>query len=414
MQLGPRSAAWRAMGAALLAQTTISIVDQGFPTLTPFIRDQLGLSTGVAALVVASVALGRVAGSYQAGRAVDAIGERVVLVGGCVGIGALVLVASAPVPLAAAIPCFVGAGVCAATATPAGGKIVLVAFRRRRRGLAMGIRQMGIPVGGLVAALLLPPLAATWGWRTGLAVAGAVALAGSAGTIALLGRHTRSGETLPGSARPRPTWRTIAQDRDVLLLTVWGCLLVSGQFATIAFLALYCNELDGTSVANASGLVVIAQVGGVLGRVLWGGVSDSLARGRRKPLLVAITCAGATTALSLALLPRNAPYLAIGGCALAAGLSLIGWQGLWMTAISELAGPVRVGAISGFGLTFVAAATAVAAPFYGSIADVSGTLRATWLVLAIVILAALVPLAMLDERRVGEADPVPTPSEVSA
>src|SRR5207245_3578912 len=96
---GAGGAAWRLLGAALVAQVGISVVEQGIPSLTGFVKNDLGLSAATAGLVVSSFTFGRIFGAYGAGVAADRIGERTVLVAGGVAGGALVALAAAtPLP----------------------------------------------------------------------------------------------------------------------------------------------------------------------------------------------------------------------------------------------------------------------------------------------------------------------------
>ncbi len=95
---------------------------------------------------MASFALGRIAGAYAAGVAADRLGEQRTLLVGGLATAAIVLVASV-MPLPVFVPLMVLAGAAGASATPAGGRLVLLAFPRNRHGTALGIRQTGIPVG---------------------------------------------------------------------------------------------------------------------------------------------------------------------------------------------------------------------------------------------------------------------------
>lgn len=385
----PSRAAWRLLGAALVSQIGISVVEQGIPSLTGFIKTDLGLSAAVAGLTVSSFTIGRALGSYAAGVGADRWGERLVLIGGGLATGAVIALAVSA-PLAGLIVLLVVAGVASAASTPAGGRLVLLAFPRHRRGLALGVRQTGIPVGGLVAAALLPWLAHVWGWRWSLAVAGAIAAA----CVLPLGvsRTERAGEREPIAPE-----RTVTpfRDRSVRLLTIWGCLLVSGQYALVAFLALDLHRGAGLALASASVLVVVAQASGVVGRVGWGAASDRLLRRGRKPLLVSLTGVAFGAALLVLAIPRSAPLAVWGVVAALAGLALIGFQGLWVTMISEAAGPARAGAATGFAITFVAFAVAASPPFYGLVADLAGTYRAIWAALAIVLAVAFVPALLV-------------------
>lgn len=376
----------------------MSITDQGVPTLTAFVKHDLGLSTAVAGLLVAAFPAGKALGSYASGAAVDRIGERFVLAAGAAVCGLIVMVAS-PAPFAGLLVLLIAAGMFGSSSTPAGGKLVLLNFSRARRGLAMGIRQTGIPVGGLLAALLLPWLAGAWGWHVGLLVAGALSLLGAALTVAVAGVESGAERRrTAGARREHPAAGRLRHDRDLLLLIAWACLMVGGQYVVIAFLPIYVHQQQGISRPVAALVfVAIAQLAAILGRIAWGVVSDRVFRGRRRPLLFVISGVGVVCFTLLGALPGDAPIVLFGACAFLAGLSVIGWQGIFITAISEIAGPLRAGAATGFALTFVAIAITVAPPLYGLVADLAGGFRPMWIAIGAVVLLAFIPAVLVGE-----------------
>ncbi len=384
---------WRLLGAALVAQVGVSVVDQGIPTLTGFIKASLGVSAAGAGLVVSSFTFGRIFGSYAAGVAADRFGERRVLVAGGVATGALVALA-AVAPLPGLVCLLVAAGVASAASTPAGGRLVLLSFPPERRGLALGVRQTGIPVGGLVAAALLPWIAHLASWRWSVAAAALIAAAAVVPLVVsgLADRGNR-GLVVQRHAGPSP-----ARDRNVRLLTAWGCLLVSGQYALIAFLALDLRQNAGLTLAAASLLVAVAQATGIVGRIGWGAWSDRTLAHGRKPLLLLLTAVALASVLLLLAVPRSAPVAVLVVVAAIAGFALIGFQGLWVTMVTEVAGPARAGTATGFGITFVAAAIAASPPLYGLVADAAGSYRAIWAALACVLAVAFVPASLVHER----------------
>jgi MFS family permease len=383
---------WRLLGLATLAQFGVSIVDQGLPTLNGFIKAELGVSAAVAGIAVSSFAFGKIFGSYTAGLAADRLGERRVIVSGAVAVGVLAICAAAT-PGALVFAVLFLAGLASSTSTPAGGRLVLLSFPRNRHGIALSVRQCGIPAGGLVAAALLPWLAHMWSWRWSLAVAGAVTIA----TILPLSlspverSYEIEAHAAGGTMRP-------ARDRNIRLLTLWGCLVVTGQYTILAFLALDLHQRAGLSLVRASLLVSVANAMGIVGRVVWGAVSDrALSRGR-KPLLLLLNASGLLAALALLATPRSAPIWLFVVLAAFGGFALIGYQGLWITLLAELAGPRRVGAATGFAVTFVQISIALTPPLYGLVADVAGSYRAVWAALACVLVLAFVPATLMEER----------------
>jgi MFS family permease len=149
------------------------------------------------------------------------------------------------------------------------------------------------------------------------------------------------------------------------------------------------------TLASASLLVAVAQAFGVVGRVAWGAASDHLLRRGRKPLMLMLTAVALAATMLLFVIPRSVSPVVWALAAALAGLALIGFQGLWVTMIAEAAGPLRAGAATGFGVTFVALAIAVSPPLYGLVADVAGTYRAIWAALAVLLGLAFVPALLV-------------------
>ncbi|MGH3329381.1 MAG: MFS transporter, partial [Streptomycetales bacterium] len=201
----------------------------------------------------------------------------------------------------------------------------------------------------------------------------------------------------PAGLRRAPTGRRLLRDRDILLLTLWGCMLVSGQYVLIAFLPVYLHESGRSSLPTAVLFVAIAQVGAIVGRLMWGVLSDQLFSGRRRPLLLAITLVGCAAFVLLGALPVTTPLAVFGLAAFLGGASVIGWQGVFVLSIGELAGPLRAGTATGFSLTFISVGIAAAPPLYGLLADLAGGFQVMWIVLAVEVGMALVPALLVRE-----------------
>jgi len=384
------------LAAALVAQVCVSVSDLGVPMLAGFVKQELALSTAAAGLLVSSMLIGKTAGSYVLGSLVDTAGERRMLAVSAVVAGALLVAASA-LPLALTVVLLIAAGFFTAATTPAGGRLILLAFPRERRGTGMGIRQTGVPIGGAAAALVLPPFVALGGWRLGLAAAGTITLAGGLGSLVLAGVEQRRAAGASGRLSGHQ-WLELAHDRSLVFATIWGCLVITGQFAVIAFLPLAVHESSSLSLSTTVGLVAAVNLGGMVGRVAWGRVSDRTFESRRRPLLAVITAGGLACALLLAALPGGLPLAAIAVVAFAAGFSILGWQGVWVTLVCELGGVERAGVATGFAQGFIALASFLATPMYGLIVDLTGSYRAMWLAMGAVLCASLVPLRFVHEQ----------------
>jgi sugar phosphate permease len=105
-------------------------------------------------------------------------------------------------PLSAVL---VGAGMLGSCANAATGRAVMGWFSRAERGTALGIRQMATPLGGGLAALALPALAAGGGLRAALLALAAVVLASAvASAIWIRTPPAGPGEAERAGPRRRP------------------------------------------------------------------------------------------------------------------------------------------------------------------------------------------------------------------
>jgi len=379
------------------AQVGASLVQQGLGSLGPFLTSafrlshvQLGLLTG---LMMAG-ATGAVAFS---GLAVDKYGERrVILASGLLMGWALVMAAlvQSYVWLVAWMA-VVGAGY--AASTPAGGRAILLWFARDR-GAAMGIRQMGVPLGGFLGALILPALATTGGYQNAL-VAGGVLTALPSVAAAIWYREPE-GHAF-GTRRMRAlliSMFAIARDTRLVYVTLTCMALGVAQANLLTFLALTLVHDAKFGIALAAAGLAVAQLGAMVGRGGWGVLSDRVFGGDRiVPLMcscVIVTIAAST----ISSLPEHAVALAF-SAAFVLGFSGAGWNGLFSAALVEIGGPERAGSALGIALTGIYGMGIVAPPLFGALADARG-FHTAWLALAAIALLGLVP-ALFARRAIA-------------
>src|SRR4029078_10034396 len=107
---------------------------------------------------------------------------------------ALRFASSAP-PFSVLVVALTLGGAAGASVNAASGRAVMSWFRPEERGFALGIRQTPLPIGGLLAALVLPPIEAAGGVRAGLiALAAGCLLAAAAGASGLREAPHEEGE----------------------------------------------------------------------------------------------------------------------------------------------------------------------------------------------------------------------------
>ena len=390
---------WMILSLVLFTQVTISIVTQGIPTLSPFVQHDLSLTRGEVGLCNSAIVGGSLLALLAAGWVVDFYGESIALIGGSLAVGLFCFVVAATGHFIPALVAMLGVGIGAAMPTPAGTKAVMAWFPAHQRGLALGIRQTGIPLGGAIAAASLSSLAIGYGWRMAVALAGVLCLIAAVACWVLY-------ENPPGSA---PLTTTAAQKnhigfrelvtRNIFFLGLAGALLPLGQFCLITYLALYLQETQGIPVTTSALLLVGAQIAGALGRILWGLWSDRWWQQRRKPALLIANALGVGGTMILGWLPSDTPVPLVAGVVLFLAFNTIGWHGNWTALLAELAGPERHGRTIGAAMTIMYPGIIVLPPIFGILVDLTHNWHLAWTFQAVILLIGTLLIIPVQERR---------------
>jgi MFS family permease len=352
---------WTILGLGTVAQASYSAVFLGIPVLAPALQAEHGLTLTEVALVLAAANVGSVLTLLPWGLLADRVGERTVLAAG-LGVCGVTLAGAAFVSsyglLVAALMVAGGAG---GSVNAASGRAVMSWFGPDERGLALGIRQTAVPLGGAAAAVILPPVAAAGGVRAGLlALAGGCAAAALAGAAGLREAPPEEpGEQLGDIVRP-------LRDARMWRLSVGSALLVAAQTSILAFAVLFLHGEHGLSTSAAAGLLAAMQVVGAGLRIAAGRWSDRVGA-RIAPLLKLSFALAVTLAASAAL--ASAPVALLVPAFLAAGSLSQSWNGLAFTATAELAGRARSGAALGFQQTALAVSAAATPPVFALLVE---------------------------------------------
>jgi sugar phosphate permease len=350
---------WTILALGTGAQTAYSAVFLGIPVLAPALQKEYDLDLTHVGLAIAAANAGSVFTLLAWGLLADRVGERVVLGVGLTGCAAGLLVAAFAPSFAVLVIALTLGGASGASVNAASGRAVMSWFGREERGFALGIRQTALPIGGLLAAVLLPPIAAAGGLRAGLvALAAGCLVAAVAGITGLREAPHEEGE-LTEIGHP-------VRDPRMWQLSVGSGLILAAQVSILSFLILFLHGERGLSTAAAAGVFAVIQALGAGARIVTGRWSDRLSARiaplRRLALGLAVTLAAAAALLS-APLPVLIPVFVVAGA-----LSL-SWNGLSFTAAAELAGRRRAGAAIGFQQTALAITSAVAPPAFAAVVE---------------------------------------------
>jgi sugar phosphate permease len=377
---------WTILGAGVVAQASFSALLIGLAAIAPAIQHRYGLSLAQVGVVLAAVSIGLVVTLLPWGILADRIGERTTIALGLAGCGGAVAGAAFAGSYGALVALLALAGASGGCVQSASGRAVMSWFGPTERGLALGIRQTAVPLGGAIAAVILPALAAGPGLRWSFIALAIASWLGAAVGLGLL-RDAPPGELEAELARP-------LRDRRLWLLCGGSTLYLAGQFAILGFVVLFLHQHRGFSNGAAAGVLAAVQVLGGVARIAAGRWSD-----RVQQRIVPLLWIGATLAVALAVsaaLVDASTWLLVPALLLAGTLGL-SWNGLSYTAAAERAGAARSGAAIGIQQTALALGSIVFPIAFAAVVGATSW-RLGFLLVALCPLGGYLVLAPLAER----------------
>lgn len=382
------------LAAGTLAQSSFSALSVGLPALAPALRSHYGLSLGETGVVLGAVGLGMLLTLLPWGLAADRVDERLVIAAGLSAAAAAIVVAGRTHSYGGVVAALFAAGAFGASVNAASGRAVMGWFPAGERGLALGVRQTAIPIGGAAAAAGLPWLASAGGTRLAFDVLGLGCAAGAA-VAAVLMRAAPAAAPEPAEvARP-------LRDVHAWVLGLGTGLYLTAQIAITGFLVLFLHVHRGVSVHAAAALLAGVNVLGIGARVASGRWSDRIGARLAPIRRIGAALVGATVLVAATV---DAPLGVLVPALVVAGVLSMAWNGLAVVAAAEGADGGRVGTAIGFQQTLLAVLAAAVPPAFAAVAGGSWRLAFALAALGPVVgAAALRAVPEASSRRAGRS-----------
>jgi MFS family permease len=375
--------------ASAVAQAACSFMVLGLPAIGPQLRGELGLSLPMLGALLATMQFGTGVGLIAAGRAADRWGARSSISLGTAA-AASGLAAGALLHTVAAV--FAGlllAGVGSSVVPVAGASAIFRTYPADRRAWALGVRQMSVPAGGVIAALSMAPLNAIGGVSLVLAV-GALAVAATGAWFAVVADHTR-----------------VRHARSVKMIRgIWhgpgvgGLLLVSLSYVfvlqTVLSYTVPAMRAAGFSTVQAGVGYFVVNATAIVSRLAWGRIADRDAGTRRKRSLVESGVLASLGALLFGVaLHGTLPAVLIVLIFYAFGA--LGWNALVYALAGEWTTPDLSGRAFAVAATVVFIASAAVNPAIGALAGWLGW-NGVWAITASIALVGAAAARGLPDR----------------
>jgi sugar phosphate permease len=383
---------WVVLAAGTFAQASFSASSVGLPALGPALKSGYGLTLGETGVVLAGIGIGMLFTLLPWGLVADRVDERWVIATGLTGAAAMLAVTSATHGFGTVTAALVGVGALGASVNAASGRAIMAWFPRSELGLALGIRQTAIPIGGAIGAGLLPVLASAGGTRLAFLFLGGACVTGAAVAAAFVrgGSGSAAGQELGEVSGP------LRDERMWLLGTGTGLYLLA-QVGITGFVVLFLHEHRHVSTHAAAAVLVAINVLAVAARIGSGRISDRLGS-RLGPLrTIGVALALCTAGVAAA---ADAPLALAIALFVVAGVLSMAWNGLAYASAAEMAGAARTGAALGLQQTLLGVVVAGAPPVVAAVATHSWRL-------AFLLAAAGPALGVLILQRLRARDPRP-------
>lgn len=229
--------------------------------------------------------------------------------------------------------CIVFAGFAYGATHPATNYSILHWFPQERRGIAMGLKQVAVTLGSMFGALLLLPLASSFGWRkTFMFVALCFLIITVIVTNRYRERHVHDKNSLSKNVFAIRQYKSLFRNERLFVITFVAFLLSGVQMIVNTFIVVYAIDYLHVSIFLAGTLLVLAEIGGSVGRLIWGIVSDNIFKSNRIVVLIIISIFVSVISLLIAYLPKNIPFILVASIVFILGIHSNGFNGIWMNA----------------------------------------------------------------------------------
>ena len=282
---------------------------------------------------------------------------------------------------------------------PAASHLLSRAPTTRHMNLIFSIKQCGVPIGAMLAGMMMPPLTLWAGWRTALM---ACAILAAAFAIFLQSRRAAWDDDRVASTRmfadPLAGVALIWNNKVLRWLAFCSFLYSAVQLCLSGYLVTFLVAEAHLQLVLAGTLLAITHAAGAAGRLAWGWVADRLRSGTLA--LILNGGIGVVGAIATSMAGPGWPAWAIALAAAVFGFSAIGWNGVFMAVIARQA-PRDIGAATGGSLFFTYAGVVVIPSAFAQLHERAGISYASGFALLALLTAAGIGCLVVARRHVN-------------
>jgi MFS family permease len=362
---------WALLFATMFPQTIMSLVVMTPPVVADRVIAAVHLpaeATGLyATLNYSFIAVGTLCSASLIGR----LGP-LRLSFACIAVGGFTMALFGMASLASVLIATACMGLCYGPLTPASQQAIAGQGPIPNLALFLSIRQTAVPLGGVLAGLLIPPLVVAFGLTTAMLIAGAAITLGAlaTGTALVIVRKEAPPQHVPRAPGLFAPLRLILSARHLLGLCFASTIYGAMQLIVSSLLVVFLMAELGRDLILAGIMLGVSQGAAVIGRIGWGFIAD-----RFNALRLTLGIIGLIMALACiltGLLTPATPNWVIGVVVFVLGGTASGWNGVFLANLMREVEPAQAGFAASGALLFSYLGIVLGPPLFGALALLIG------------------------------------------
>ena len=368
---------------ATCVQTLGAVVAHSLGILAPFIIYDLEIGEAQFGALTSAMHIGSLGALLVGASVIDRFGPVRLLGAGAAISGCVLLVGVLAADYLALLAVLVVVGATWGLSAIAGGDVIILDAPVRRRAMLTSLRQLALPIGGLIAAAFAP-LVVSLDWDGILSVEAAVLSVSGIGILASRLVYPHRSRRSPWIQRPT---------RRAALIGTMAIGLTITQTAFLVYAVLELTERVALPFEAAAMLYLGSQAAGACSRVVLGAASDRLMLGRHTLLALTTALAG-VCGIAFGFLTPSAPMWMVAAVVLGGSTCLIGWNGVLVVALLEAGSSADVNRNLSAGMTLMRVGIIVTPPVFGLALTTIGS-TAAWLGIGVMMLGIATGFAVI-------------------
>ena len=386
----------------LAIQALASMSALTVPVLAPAASVDIGMPAKMAGVFIGLVYAGAMFSSLISGALIDRLGPLRVSQLCLLFCAAGLLLTATAIPAVMALGGIV-LGLGYGPVTPSSSHLLARTTPAHRMGLTFSLKQTGVPLGGMMAGMLVPPVVFGFGWQAALMMVAAFC-AGMA-VLSQPIRNSLDDAATDKHAKPAPRRSLIAPLRFILErpplrdIAICSFFYSAVQLCVTTYMVIWLTEIYEMDYLFAGQIMALGQSAGIVGRLLWGWLAD-----RFVPPRALLSVLGVVMAMCMAGYAATSPtwpLVVIIFVAMASGATAIGWNGVYLAEVARLSPPGMAGMLTGGTLFFTYFGVVIGPPAVAAIIGATGKFAVGFGLVSVITLAVALYLGLTRPRLVA-------------